>query len=60
MQSSDHHPTFRRILQYEPDLNRVSDPQRYAQWQVLRRHLAQEGGQAIISVRYALGGSTKV
>ena len=30
------------MLQYEPDLNRVTDPQRYAQWQALRRHLVQE------------------
>src|SRR5437899_11423765 len=30
------------MLQYESDLNRVTDPQRYAQWQALRRHLVQE------------------
>jgi ABC-type glutathione transport system ATPase component len=33
---------FRQMLQYEPDLNRLTDPQRYAQWQALRRHLVQE------------------
>jgi hypothetical protein len=38
----DDDSAFRRILQYEPDLKRVSDPQRYAQWQALRRHLVQE------------------
>jgi hypothetical protein len=30
------------MLQYESDLTRVTDPQRYAQWQALRRHLVQE------------------
>ena len=30
------------MLPYEPDLNRLIDPQRYAQWQALRRHLVQE------------------
>jgi hypothetical protein len=38
----DDDPDFRQMLQYEPDLNRVTDPQRYAQWQALRRHLVQE------------------
>jgi len=30
------------MLQYEPWLNRSSDPGRYARWQALRRHLVQE------------------
>ena len=38
----DDDPDFRQMLQYEPDLNRLTDPQRYAQWQALRRHLVQE------------------
>ncbi len=38
----DDDPGFRQMLQYEPDLNRVTNPQRYAQWQALRRHLVQE------------------
>src|SRR5262245_24210116 len=38
----DDDPNFRRMLPYEPDLNRVTDPQRYAQWQALRRQLVQE------------------
>src|SRR5207249_1830837 len=33
---------FRQMLQYESDLNRVTDPQRYVQWHALRRHLVQE------------------
>ena len=33
---------FRPMLQYEFDLNRVTDPQRYAQWQAPRRHVVQE------------------
>ncbi|MGH8064918.1 MAG: AAA family ATPase [Candidatus Entotheonellia bacterium] len=38
----DDAPDFRQMLQYEPDLNRVTDPQRYAQWQALRRRLVKE------------------
>jgi hypothetical protein len=38
----DDEADFRQMLQYESDLNRVTDPQRYAQWQALRRHLVQE------------------
>jgi gluconate kinase len=38
----DDDPDFRQMLQYEPDLNRLTDPQRYAQWQALRRQLVQE------------------
>ena len=38
----DDDPDFRQMLQYEPDLNRCTDPQRYAQWQALRRHLVYE------------------
>jgi hypothetical protein len=38
----DDDPDFRQMLQYEPDLNRETNPQRYAQWQALRRHLVQE------------------
>jgi hypothetical protein len=33
---------FRQMLQYESDLNRVTDLQRYAQWQALRRYPVQE------------------
>jgi hypothetical protein len=38
----DDDPDFRQMLQYEPDLNRCTDPQRYARWQALRRHLVHE------------------
>jgi tRNA A37 threonylcarbamoyladenosine biosynthesis protein TsaE len=38
----DDDPDFRQMLQYEPDLNRLTDPQRYAQWQAIRRHLVKE------------------
>jgi len=38
----DDDPDFRQMLQYEPDLNRLTDPQRYAQWQALLRHLVHE------------------
>ena len=38
----DDDPDFRKMLPYEPDLNRLTDPQRYAQWQALRRHLVEE------------------
>jgi hypothetical protein len=38
----DDDPDFRQMLQYEPDFNRVTDPQRFAEWQALRRHLVQE------------------
>jgi hypothetical protein len=38
----DDDPDFRQMLQYEPDLNRLTDPQRYIQWQALRRHLVHE------------------
>lgn len=38
----DDDPDFRQMLQYEPDLNRFTDPQRYAHWQALRRHLVEE------------------
>jgi hypothetical protein len=38
----DDDPDFRQMVQYEPDLNRCTDPQRYAQWQALRRHLVHE------------------
>jgi hypothetical protein len=38
----DDDPDFRQMLQYEPDLNRLTDPQRYARWQALRRHLVHE------------------
>jgi energy-coupling factor transporter ATP-binding protein EcfA2 len=42
LQRLDDDPDFRQMLQYEPDLNRVTDPQRYAQWQALRRRLVKE------------------
>jgi len=35
----DDDPDFRQMLQYEPDLNTVTKPQLYAQWQALRRQL---------------------
>jgi hypothetical protein len=38
----DDDPDFRKMLPYEPDLNRYTDPQRYARWQALRRHLVYE------------------
>src|SRR4029453_12224786 len=38
----DDDPDFRQMLPYEPDLNRCTDPQRYAQWQAPRRHLVHE------------------
>ena len=38
----DDHPDFRQMLPDEPWLHRVTDPQRYAQWQALRRHLVHE------------------
>ena len=38
----DDDPGFRQMLQYEPDLNRLTDPQRYAQWQALRQYLVKE------------------
>jgi hypothetical protein len=38
----DDDPDFRQMLLYEPDLNRLTEPQRYAQWQALRRHLVHE------------------
>jgi len=38
----DDDPDFRQMLPYEPYLHRVTEPQRYAQWQALRRHLVYE------------------
>ena len=38
----DDDPDFRQMLADEPWLHRVTDPQRYARWQALRRHLVQE------------------
>jgi hypothetical protein len=38
----DDDPDFRQMLQYESDLHRLTDPQRFAQWQALRRHLVHE------------------
>jgi hypothetical protein len=38
----DDNPDFRQMLEYEPDLNRLTDPQRFARWQALRRHLVHE------------------
>jgi len=40
----DDDPDFRQMLRHDPppDLTRLTDPQRYAQWQALRRHLVQE------------------
>ena len=40
----DDDPDFRQMLQHAPppDLTRLTDPQRYARWQALRRHLVQE------------------
>jgi hypothetical protein len=40
----DDDPDFRQMLEHDPppDLTRLTDPQRYARWQALRRHLVQE------------------
>ena len=38
----DDDPDFRQMLPEEPWLHRVTDPQRYARWQALRRQLVQE------------------
>jgi len=38
----DDDPDFRQMLQHEPYLNRLTDPQRYARWQALRRHLVNQ------------------
>jgi hypothetical protein len=38
----DDDPDFRQMLPYEPYLHRVTDPQRYARWQALRRQVVQE------------------
>ncbi len=38
----DDDPDFRQMLPDEPWLHRVTDPQRYARWQALRRHLVRE------------------
>jgi hypothetical protein len=37
----DDDPDFRQMLPAEPWLHRVTDPQRYARWQALRRHVVQ-------------------
>ena len=40
----DDAPDFRQMLQHDlpPDITRLTDPQRYARWQALRRHLVHE------------------
>jgi hypothetical protein len=38
----DDDPDFRQMLPAEPWLHRVTDPQRWARWQALRRHVVQE------------------
>jgi hypothetical protein len=40
----DDDPDFRQMLQHDPppDLTRLTDPQRFALWQALRRHLVHE------------------
>jgi hypothetical protein len=40
----DDDPDFRQMLQHAPppDITRLTDPQRYARWQALRRHLVHE------------------
>lgn len=40
----DDDPDFRQMVQHDPEVNRwwVTDPQRYARWQALRRHLVHE------------------
>ena len=38
----DDDPDFRQMLPAKPWLHRVTDPQRYARWQALRRHVVQE------------------
>jgi hypothetical protein len=39
----DDDPDFRQMLQHDPppDVTRLTDPQLYARWQALRRHLVQ-------------------
>jgi hypothetical protein len=40
----DDDPDFRQMLQHDPppDVTRLTDPQRFARWQALRRHLVYE------------------
>jgi len=38
----DDDPVFRQMLVDEPDLRRLSDPQRYAQWQALRWQMVRD------------------
>jgi hypothetical protein len=38
----DDDPDFRQMLPAKPWLHRVTDPQWYARWQALRRHVVQE------------------
>jgi hypothetical protein len=40
----DDDPDFRQMLQLDPppDITRLTEPQRYARWQALRRHLVYE------------------
>jgi len=38
----DDDPDFRQMLPAEPWLHMATDPQRYARWQALRRHVVQE------------------
>jgi len=40
----DDDPAFRQMLQFDPppDVTRLTDPQLYARWQALRRHLVDE------------------
>ena len=40
----DDDPDFRQMLQHDPppDITRLTEPQRYARWQALRRHLVHE------------------
>lgn len=38
----DDDPDFRQMLPGEPWLHRLTDPQRYARWQALRRHVVQD------------------
>jgi tRNA A37 N6-isopentenylltransferase MiaA len=41
----DDDPDFRQMLPDEPWLHRMTEPQRYARWQALRRHVVEEAAK---------------
>ena len=51
----DDDPDFRQLLQYEPYLNRHTDPKRYARWQALRRRLVKEAAE--LQLPYIIEGT---